>query len=349
MIKVLIVDDSRTARAALRAILERDSDIFIVGEATNSEQAINIIRRYDPDFITMDVYLEHENGLDLTKTIMRKAPRPILIITGVSPNDPELAYKAIERGALDVFPKPPAPSHPDYQKQAGLLIRLVKNLSKVPVLQSRRKKTVHPPLFETQLEQPKPTTSHQGKENDLLLIGASTGGPPVISGVLERIPTPCPAPIVVVQHITRGFAKGFSDWLSQATGHQTTVVDRAKMLEAGTVYIAADDTNLEFTSSKTICPVSTKKHKGPTPNIDTLFISAAQYSRAHIIALVLTGMGSDGTEGLLKLYDAGATTAVQAPETCAVDSMPRSALARGGAKRRLTPDEIVAFLTHRLG
>ena len=350
MIKVLIVDDSRTARAALRAILERDSEIFVVGEATNGAEALKMIRQYDPHFITMDIYLERENGLDITRAIMAKAPRPILVITGVSPHDPELGYKAIERGALDVFPKPPGPGHAEYEAQSAKLIRLVKTLSKVPVLHQRRHSTVtvHPPLFDLQIDFDKTINSRPPDGIDLLLIGASTGGPPVVSGILERLPKPAPMPIIVVQHITKGFAAGFSEWLGSASGHRTMLVDRTVMIAPGMVYIASDDANLVFTSSKTLRSREDPELGGPRPNIDRLFISAADYSRPRTVALVLTGMGSDGAAGLAHLKRAGATVAVQDPETCVVDSMPKSAIEQG-VEKKLTPDEIVQYLKRRIG
>ena len=348
MIKVLIVDDSRTARAALRAILERDSEILVVGEASTSHETMALIHRFDPHFVTMDIYLGPENGLDLTRRIMTEAPRPILVITGVSPNDPELGYQAIERGALDVFPKPPGPMHSNYATQSAKLVRLVKTLSKVPVLHQRRRKsvTVHPPIFTAPFEkQGVIVTSKQ--PIDLLLIGASTGGPPVISGVLERLKRPCPIPIVVIQHITSGFAAGFSDWLSHTTGHPTHLVNESVSLRSGTVYIPMDDTNLVFTSANIVRAVEEPNTRGPKPNIDRLFLSAAKHSRARTLALVLTGMGSDGAEGLAALKSAGATVAVQEPSSCAVDSMPRSALA-GGASICLTPAQMVLFIDQRL-
>jgi chemotaxis response regulator CheB len=226
---------------------------------------------------------------------------------------------------------------------------MVKTLSKVPVLHQTRHRTVtvHPPLFDNKKELDDAKVSRPPEGIDLLLIGASTGGPPVISGILERLPKPCPMPTIVVQHITKGFAVGFSEWLGQASGHPTTVVDRSVMLNSGTVYIASDDANLVFTSSKTLRSRHDPELRGPRPNIDRLFISAADYSRPRTVALVLTGMGSDGAQGLAHLKRAGATVAVQDPETCVVDSMPKSAIEQG-VEKTLTPDEIVRYLNRRL-
>ncbi len=356
MIKVLIVDDTRTARAALRSILERDPEIIVVGEASNGAQTMKLIHKYDPDFVTMDIYLEHENGLDLTKTIMVEAPRPILVITGVNPKDPRLIYRAMENGALDVFPKPPGPDHTDHAPQTAQLIRLVKTLSKVPVLHQRRKRspsfTAAPsrardsrPGFRSQ---PLPVKAPTDQAAGILLIGASTGGPPVVCNILSAVSAPSPVPIVVVQHITAGFAQGFADWLQQCSKHRTVLVDRMMSLEAGTVYIAADDTDIVISASRNIKPAHTKNTRGATPNIDQLFSSAADNCKLAVTALLLTGMGSDGAAGLARLREAGAITLGQEPETCAVDSMPRSAIERGAVQRIMSPDEMAAYLSQRL-
>ena len=182
----------------------------------------------------------------------------------------------------------------------------------------------------------------------VLLIGASTGGPPVVCGILSALPAPLPVPVVVVQHITAGFSKGFADWLQQCSRHRTALVDRMMTMAAGTVYIAADDTNITITANRTIRPARTPHSTGATPNIDQLFSSAAESCTSPVTALLLTGMGSDGASGLARLRAAGALTLGQAPDTCAVDSMPRSAIERGAVEKVLTPDEMASFLSRHL-
>lgn len=358
MIKVLIVDDTRTVRAALRRILERDSEIIVVGEAADGNETMRMIHRYDPDFVTMDVYLEQENGLRLTKNIMIQSPRPILVITGINPEDPKLVYRALENGALDVFPKPPGPDHPSYERQAEQLIRLVKTLSKVPVIHHHRPKDFSlcdeaalrdMPAHHLSRSSPSVSFSQKGEDcrTGVLLIGASTGGPPVVCELLKEIPKPGAVPVVVVQHITSGFSKGFADWLQHAAGHRAVLVERAMELEAGTVYIAADNKDFEFLSSTFIKPVQNPAPKGARPSIDRLFLSAAQHCRAPITAVLLTGMGTDGAEGLAALRAQGATTLGQALETCAVDSMPASAIKKGAVQKVLAPKDMAAFLANR--
>lgn len=348
MIKVLIVDDSASARYALRKILERDADIVVVGEAADSIAAMSMVHRFEPHFITMDIYLGHENGLDLTKRIMVEHPRPILVVTGVNPNDPQLAYRAIEQGALDLFPKPPGPNHPDYARQSAQLIRLVKTLSKVPVLHQRRSKSAYPANCTEQLAVPVQKRAAQSAPVEMVLMGASTGGPPIICEILQQIPKPVSVPIVVVQHISKGFSRGLAEWLGQSTGLQTVIVEQSTRLEKGTVYIAADDGNLVFSSTNTVKPQTDSDTRGPRPNIDQMFNTAAARCRATIVAYLMTGMGSDGAAGLARLRQAGAITVAQEPETCAVDSMPTSAIQAGAAQLTLAPEQMVAYLALKL-
>ena len=293
MIKVLIVDDSKIARYALRKALERDPEILVIEEAETGEQAIRLANKYDPDLVTMDVYLAEENGLKVTAKMMKESPRPILVVTGISPSDPELIYQALEKGALDVFPKLPAPESEDYEKMCGMLIRRIKLYSSVPVLHSSRKQSNQAsPVSLT-----KEKISHTGSERkftekvDVILIGASTGGPPTIASILKGIPSPVPVPVVVVQHISEGFSKSFTDWLGQATGHKTLLVERSMKTEPGTVYIAPDNSNIAFALSNVIMPVKREGYKNIVPSIDVLFKSAVDFFGTHAAAILLTGMG----------------------------------------------------------
>ena len=182
----------------------------------------------------------------------------------------------------------------------------------------------------------------------VLLIGASTGGPPVVSTLLGTIKKPFPIPIVVVQHISKGFAKGFSEWLSQSCGLKGVLVDERVRLEPNTLYIAPDIENIEFSSNIHLAPVPPRPTDKITPSIDVMFESAARRFGSGAVGVLLTGMGRDGAAGLKQLRDAGATTIAQDPPTCAVDSMPASAISLGAAETVLRPDKIPAALERLL-
>ncbi|MCP4679110.1 MAG: chemotaxis protein CheB [Deltaproteobacteria bacterium] len=352
MIKVVIVDDSMTARLALRRALEKDPAVLIVGEAATGSQAMKMIRKVEPDLVTMDVFLEEENGLDVAAWIMAEFPRPIIVVTGVNPSDPRLLYKALEKGALEVFPKLPSPTNRRYEEQRSKLVRLVKNLSSVPVLHRSRRASKSPRrAFKSESAPPMPTARQAIAERTsfkILLIGASTGGPPVISDLLQALPSPFPIPIVVVQHISEGFGKGFANWLGQVGGFRSKLVEKREELEPGTVYVAPDDQNMRFASIQYLTPTEVGDANAIRPSVNVLFSSGARHFGASAIAVLMTGMGRDGSQGMKDLFDAGSFTIAQSMDTCAVDSMPRSAIGMNAVDAVLTPEDIAKTITRKV-
>ncbi len=343
MIKVAIVDDSKTARLALRRALELDSGILVVGEAATGLEAMKVIQRYNPDLVTMDVYLEEENGLDVAAWIMAELPRPVVVVTGINPSDPRLIYKALARGVLEVFPKLPAPTKRSYEPQRAELVRLVKNLATVPVLH-RSKKSKKPPkgMYRSIAASPRKSTApRKSKKPEILLVGASTGGPPVIGSLLQALPAPFPIPIVVAQHISEGFGAGFTTWLGQVSGFRTLLVERSARLEPDMVFVAPDCKHIRFSSTEYVMPTAASESDIIRPSINVLFSSGAKFFGASAIAVLMTGMGKDGAAGMKSLYDSGAFTIAQSLETCAIDSMPKTAIEMQAAESILGPEEMV--------
>lgn len=325
IVRVLIVDDSPTARLSLRQAFTSDPEIQVVGEASCANEAFAVIERTNPHIVTMDVYLHHENGIDLTAAIMAKTPRPILLITSLNPKDPQLVYKAIEAGALDVQAKLPAPANPSYASERGRLLQLVKTLSSVPVVRRIRtygQRAVHAH------EAPTPRGVFDNRYRSLL-IGASTGGPPAVCELLQNLPERFPLPIAIVQHISIGFADGFGKWLADSTGRRVDVVRQPMEMAPGHVYVAADDLHLTFASHSLIQSSAAHPRSYQRPSVDVLFESGARTFGAAAIGVLLTGMGSDGAKGMAALKHEGAFTLAQEPKTCVVDSMPLSAITAG--------------------
>jgi two-component system chemotaxis response regulator CheB len=361
MINALIVDDSATARLVIRQTLESDREIRVVGEAENGAHALNLIKRYKPDIVTMDVYLRRENGIEVTSSIMATSPRPILIVTGINPSDPKLMYRAIEAGALDVAAKPLGPLSRNHERDRAHLLRLVKTLARVPVVHRfsanrsvlEKNRSITFPTTESiadrrpMVAQPRrknlPTSSQVRKASEVVLIGASTGGPKVVSELLSEIPRPFPLPIVVIQHISSGFSRGFAEWIHSVSGHRTAVVDRSMRIRPGEVYFAPDDTHLRFVSARDIAPSITKQNSLHVPSYDVLLESATMY-KISALAIVMTGMGSDGTWGLKEARDTVTMTVAQTPKTCVVDGMPGSAIEANLIDKILDPHEIAALL-----
>ncbi len=340
MAKVLIVDDSATARLALRIAVERDGVHVVIGEASTGKQAIQAVTRLRPDIVLVDVYLADETGIDVAADIMATCATPILVVTSVDPHNPQLAYRSLEAGALDIRPKLPAPSHPDYETERKRLVRIIEALSSIPVVTRRRAPRPSAAGAQHELVQRAASTAGRLQPPALLLIGGSTGAPVVVRSLLEALPRPFPIPIAIAQHVAEGFALSLATWLSQATGHDVRICDTIQRLRPGVVYLAPDACHLVPLPEGCIGPQRNTEGLLAVPSIDLLFQRAAVTHGATAIGVLLTGMGADGSQGMLELRVAGAATIAQQPETCVVDSMPRKAIELGAAHRVLPPDAI---------
>ncbi len=305
LVRVVIVDDSDPARWALRRSFADDPSLAVVGEACDGEQARDLVLTLRPDLVTMDIYLRSEDGLAVTASLMARAPVPILIVTSANPRDPDVVYRAMEAGALDVCGKPLPRQHPDFELHRRRLVRLVKALAKVPVARRR-----HRPATSSMTASPASVAS---APPEVVLLGASTGGPPTLARILRLLPRPFGLPIVLVQHIAEGFGEGFAKWLGATTGHDVRIVTQQAPLYQ-------------------------------RPSVDVLFESAARHLGPRSLAALLTGMGSDGALGLVSLLEQGTFTLAQDPSTCAVPSMPQSAISAGAASVVASPEDIAAHL-----
>ncbi len=333
MYPVLIVDDSATARLALRGAIERDPELYVIGEAACGSEALTLARRHRPAVITMDVVMRDESGIDVAAAIMAECPSPIVIVTACDTSSPKLAYQALQAGALELVSKLPHPRAADYATRAADLTRLLRNMARVPVVHRVRRAPI---VTSPQTEPPRAPGRARPR---LVVLGASTGGPIRVRELLTALPQRLPVGIAVAQHIARGFGKGFATWLTETTGKRCLYVDQRMPIEPGTVYIAPDDANLVVDRALYAAPQAAGTDYG-TPNVDVLFRSAAAALGPAVLSILMTGMGSDGAAGTAELARAGATTFVQDPKTCAVSSMPEAALRAGTVSAVLEPAAI---------
>ena len=348
MPRVLVVDDSAVARRVLTRILSAAEDVEVVGEAADRTSALVAAHRLSPDVVTMDVRLGADDGVALTAELMAEAPTRVLIVTGALGEDATIAFRAIEAGALDVLPKPHGGAHPARAREERRLVRAVRALAGVPVVRRRP-----PRSRQRSLDDAPRTTPPQARRRAppraaarLIVVGASTGGPGAIHGLLSAIADELAAtlpPIVIVQHIVEGFGAGFAAWLSGEVGRPAQIARAGQRLGAGTIVVAPDDAHVVVTPELTIHIDHGPPRRYQRPSVDVLFESAVALG-AQVDAVLLTGMGSDGARGLAALREAGARTFAQTPAQCVVDAMPNAAVALGGVDHVLPVEEIAAAL-----
>lgn len=333
MISVYIVDDSAVARVHLKHILETDSSIKVIGEAASGEEAVEFVKAESPDVITMDIRMAGMDGHEATSRIMETHPVPIVIVSANYNRDQvEQSFRAMEAGALAIVEKPQGMGHADYERSAGELVRTVKLMSEVRVVR-RWRKTRRLPLA------PK---EHPGEAKNIkaVLIGASTGGPPVLQTVLSGFKADFPAPILVVQHITKGFIEGMLEWLGSVISLPISLARDGERALPGRVYFAPDGSHMGVDASGRFFLSADAPENGIKPSISFLFRSALEAYGGEVVAVLLTGMGKDGAEEMKRIRDMGGVTIIQDKESSVVYGMPGEAARLGGAAFVLPPERI---------
>lgn len=342
-LRVLVVDDSPVARAVIRSILEGDPGIEVVGLARNGWEAVQMTARLRPDVITMDVRMPEMDGYEATCQIMAYHPTPILIVTAsLSKQDVDFSFRMLEAGALDILEKPAGEDPTALRAKAQDLIERVRLLSRVRVithLRGRRRAGRPLPLTSLPAE-PGPVPAEVPTR--LVVIGASTGGPRALQRVLSSLPADFPAPILVVQHIASGFTRGLAEWLAGETRLRVDLARQDDGLTPGRVYIAPEGYHL-LPDRRRVYLAETPRTP-LIPSVDVTMQAAAQNFGRRAVGVLLTGMGSDGAEGLLAIRRAGGITIAQDQATSTIFGMPRAAIELGAAQQVLPLEEIAPAL-----
>jgi two-component system, chemotaxis family, protein-glutamate methylesterase/glutaminase len=341
VIRVIIADDSPTARQLLRAVLERDGDITVIREAADGAEAVDLVAEYRPDLVLMDVHMPVADGLQATKEIMVRAPTPILIVSAVTQRDVDLSLSATQAGALMALPKPESPAAPSFEQAADELRSMVRAMSQVKVVRrwSASIAARRTPAGPVRRSQPA----------DLVAVAASTGGPAALRRVLMDLPADFPAPILVVQHIARDFTVGFADWLAGSCALRVKLAEHGEELKPGVVYVAPDDVHLGIGRGYRVALSDAPAIGGFRPSATYLFDSAARAAGSRLTAVVLTGMGSDGADGLKIARDAGACVIAQDEASSVVYGMAQEAARRGAVDLILPVEEIATRLMELVG
>lgn len=343
MINLLIVEDSRVVSEYLYYIFSKDPQIQVIGNVSNGQQAIEFIKGHKPDVITMDIDMPIMDGLEATKQIMSTTPIPILIVTA-SRNAKELStsIEALAAGALAVIEKPMGLNHPKAEELSRKLVNMVKIMSEVSVITRKRKDLVHKKEIR-KIE----TSTYNLDEIELpkiVAIGVSSGGPQTLQTVFSKITSRFPTSIVVVQHIASGFLGGLVDWIQKTVKLPVHIATQHETLLPGHIYFAPDGYQMGVNKKNQIILEDGKGKSGFCPSVSNLFRSVNESYGDKALAIILTGMGSDGAEELKTMYDTGAITIAQSKESSLIYGMPGVAVQIGAAKYILSDEEIATLL-----
>ncbi|HEX9444020.1 MAG TPA: chemotaxis-specific protein-glutamate methyltransferase CheB [Candidatus Binatia bacterium] len=325
MIKVLIAEDSPSIAAMMRDLLERDPEIEVVGWAKTGHEAIGMRNALDPDIMTMDLNMPLMGGLDAIKIISTVRPVPILVVSQLIENrDSEVAFEALRCGAIDIMGKPSGAGPGGYAQIGEELIFRIKTVSRIRPMHVFSKPAARPaaPRIET----------GRSRRQSVVVIGASTGGPPALAQILKALPPNLPAPVAIVQHIAPGFITGFREWLRRQCALAVKLAVNGEALAAGSVYLAPDHYHLEIVPGKKFSLTLAAPLAGHRPAVDRLMESAARVCGADVLGVLLTGMGRDGAAGMKQIRAAGGRTIVQDEATSLVFGMPREAILNGAAE-----------------
>jgi two-component system chemotaxis response regulator CheB len=342
-INVLVIDDSALIRAILTQIINSNADMCAVGAATNPLQARDMIKRLNPDVLTLDVEMPEMDGLTFLDKLMRLRPMPVLMISSLTERGSEAALRSLELGAIDFLPKPKmgiAESLKDYADIIAEKIRIA--------YQARGK---FPPPITAPARESLPALGARISTNEkIIAVGASTGGTEAIKEFLVRLPADVPG-IVIAQHMPEAFTKSFAARLDSLCKITVKEAEGNERILPGHAYIAPGHSHLlikrnggnYMTELSQLPPVN--HHR---PSVEVLFRSVAKIAGKNVIGVMLTGMGKDGAVGMLEMRKAGAYNFAQDEATCVVFGMPREAIAVGAVDEVVPIQEMAQKVLQRL-
>ena len=335
-VRVLIVDDSAFIRKALADILRKDSDIQVVGEAKDGDEAIEKFKELRPDVITLDYEMPKKNGIEVIREIMKIKPTPIVMISSYTKEGALITLKCLEEGAIDFISKDIEKGTLEVIRKGKEIIEKVKNAAKARIqvrakLEPKEVEYIRPRTEDIRLRPEKKIEEKRVYDKTLkklIVIGASTGGPNTVIDILSTLP-PLPAAILVVIHMPPIFTEIYAQRLAERTGFPAKEAQDGDKLEAGKIFVAPGGKHIKVMKGGIIKIINELPDAIYKPSIDLAIESAAEVFRQDTIAVILTGMGNDGAKGIRKVKEFGGKVIAESEKSAIVFGMPRAAAETG--------------------
>jgi len=324
-IKVLVVDDSAFMRKIIMDMLNIEPDIEVIGSASNGLEALDKVLTLHPDVVTLDIEMPIMNGLECLERIMLSTPTPVIMLNNLTREGADATIKALGLGAVDFVAKPDNIFDIGSEALKTELIKKVKMAAGIKIKPNKN----------GVISKPRTPMILENKLDYVIAIGTSTGGPKSLEYIISALPKNIPAAITVVQHMPAGFTKSLAarlDAMSELTVKEAEIGDK---LTAGCMYIAPGDHHMTFSSEEDSDNLIIQLNqgnpvKGHRPSVNVMMNSLSEVCKKNIIGIIMTGMGSDGCEGLIKLKQRNnAIIIAQDEQSCVVYGMPKAAINAG--------------------
>lgn len=334
-IRVLVVDDSAFVRKAIARMLNGAPDVEVVGMAADGEEGLELARALHPDVITLDIQMPRLGGLETLRRLLPDSASAVLLLSSLTQEGADVTLRGLELGALDFVDKSTV------QGPMNLLGLQQELLLKVRALAQAPRPRPHP-----ELPPPAPVEPAAGVARaEVVAIGASTGGPAALQAIVPALPASFPAAVIVVQHIPRGFSRSLAERLASRSALPVREAEDGERLQPGTVLIAPAGLHLKLHRRGGAVKVSLDEEPRAAlhrPSVDVLMTAVARVYGARSLGVVLTGMGSDGTQGLRAIHQAGGRTLAESEESAVIYGMPKSAVEAGVVNRSLPLGHLAA-------
>ncbi len=344
-IRVLVVDDSALMRKLISNLLEKDPELEVIATAIDGCFALTKVEQLQPDVVTLDVDMPRMDGLTALAEMVSKHRVPVIMLSSLTTRGAALTIQALEKGAVDFVCKPSGTAR--LPELANELVSKIKSAARTNVLALSRSAQADPPIRK------KPALARLRRgHGKVVAIGASSGGPHALRHLLPRVPSDLDAGIVIVQHMPESFTAMLAQWLNEICEIEVKEAESGDLALPGRALIAPGSLHMKVHRTPQGCEVLLEGGSlvnGHKPSVDVLFRSVAGEYGALATGIIMTGMGSDGAQGLGEIKDAGGHTIAQDKTSCAVYGMPRIAVERGYANTIVPLNEMASYLSFKVG